>query len=669
MSQNGITLPPILITPDPPLPKPSMPKPGVQVIARPLPWNGKIPENSQIDAFFSQKGIRSDRFTMSVVMTVAVAQRNIEQSYTAYLPQLPADIDAEISAAVGPDMLSALEKAQTEKAVVESLITQSIAELAKRNAAGNAFFGRNLLAVPIKKNAVHFVNIFQTKLKRGAPLAVYKSWEASAEAAYGAKILEEKIRILSVKSTVLAQAVATAQAEENVRLSAEAEAKRLASEAEAQLAIEKAAEQVRLAAEAEAKRVANELAKKAAEAHAQHLAQQQAARQAIFTAASTVAMPANANAFSVAGLGLIQVGEGAASLAQAIAEGVAALGRIALAGPGAYIATFLSLALYSSSTADDSQDRTPESIRYGLGTVADQLGLPPDTDLQSIALAQGTVDMPMRLVNQTRADQFVISVINTGGVNVPKAVPVHAATLNPATGLYEVIVPSTITDQPPITLTWTPVDTPLSENPSSTTPAVSQEIPLYTGVTLQPITIEAETYPGVLPTPHDLITWFPASSGIKPVYVMLSSPYKGATIKGKHSGRMYNPDKAGGPPLDLNWTTASITQEGIDLVKLHVGRFEQSDANTVMIDRLESILRGETSITDVDKRFYTHELRELERYRALGVIDGVKGDVWNDAHTATLEDYKVNESHHPLYTDAANAAGDKQDYNSALKEK
>jgi len=42
-----------------------------------------------------------------------------------------------------------------------------------------------------------------------------------------------------------------------------------------------------------------------------------------------------------------------------------------------------------------------------------------------------------------------------------------------------------------------------------------------------------------------------------------------------------------------------------------------------MIDRLEKILNGELKATDTDKRFYTHEKRELARYSNLGTKVGV----------------------------------------------
>ncbi|EJJ4276267.1 pyocin, partial [Salmonella enterica] len=133
--------------------------------------------------------------------------------------------------------------------------------------------------------------------------------------------------------------------------------------------------------------------------------------------------------------------------------------------------------------------------------------------------------------------------------------------------------------------------------------------------------------------------------------------YGETNAKGKYSGRDYNSDKAGGPIQDLDWKTATIDREGVDKVKLHTGRFGESPENVVMIDRLEKILKGELQPTDTDKRFYTHEIRELERYRALGIADGTVPEngyeVWNNTHTATLEDYKLSSDETLLYTPEA----------------
>jgi len=157
---------------------------------------------------------------------------------------------------------------------------------------------------------------------------------------------------------------------------------------------------------------------------------------------------------------------------------------------------------------------------------------------------------------------------------------------------------------------------------------------------------------------------FPDNSGIAPLYVVVSSPYEGATSTGEHSGRPFNSERAGGPILELDFSTAATTRDGIDEVILHVARLDQADANDIMIDRLERILRGELDMTDTDRRYYTHEIRELERFRAMGLADNFKPEngspEWNNAHTATLEDYKLGSSEALLYTDEALDAANKQ---------
>ncbi len=93
-----------------------------------------------------------------------------------------------------------------------------------------------------------------------------------------------------------------------------------------------------------------------------------------------------------------------------------------------------------------------------------------------------------------------------------------------------------------------------------------------------------------------------------------------------------------------------------------------------MIDRLEKILSGELQVTETDRRFYTHEIRELERYRNLGIKDGKiprseaeQNEVWNNTHTAALEDYKINEEVQPLYTDEAIKAEEEQELKDASR--
>jgi hypothetical protein len=284
----------------------------------------------------------------------------------------------------------------------------------------------------------------------------------------------------------------------------------------------------------------------------------------------------------------------------------------------------------------------------------------PDTqeDLHAIAKAGGSIELPFRLSSRT-GDQDVseLIVVSTGASGVSSSVKVVAATHNPVNNTYSVQT----TETPSKTLIWTPAETPGSS--STTLPSEEQTPTVIAGSSVMPVEGRIDSFPQVAEvTFNDRIVIFPIDSGLPPIYVMFSNPYKGADTKGKYSGRMYNPNNAGGPTQDLNWETATITQAGIDLVKLHTGRFEASAANDVMIDRLSKILSKEIESTDIDKRFYTHEIRELERYRALGIADNVQGDVWNNAHTATLEDFKLKDDPNLLYTSEATDAYYEQQY-------
>lgn len=118
-------------------------------------------------------------------------------------------------------------------------------------------------------------------------------------------------------------------------------------------------------------------------------------------------------------------------------------------------------------------------------------------------------------------------------------------------------------------------------------------------------------------------------------------------IVGAFSKRSFDINNCGGKILNLIWEDAKISKEGIEIVKKHLSRFENIPANEKMIERLEKIKKGELQISDWDKRFYTHETREFERYKAMGYENTKNADiskeVWNDTHSATLEDYKISE--------------------------
>ncbi|EBR0130818.1 pyocin [Salmonella enterica subsp. enterica serovar Ajiobo] len=229
-------------------------------------------------------------------------------------------------------------------------------------------------------------------------------------------------------------------------------------------------------------------------------------------------------------------------------------------------------------------------------------------------------------------------------------IPVINAVKDSITGVYKASLPSSAT------ILINPVNPPIPPGFPGGISIPELKFPFHTGTSTEiPVTPINTGFP--LPDDisfTDFILVFPDGSGLKPVYIMLSSPYGETNAKGKFSGRDYHTERAGGPIEVLDWRIAVIDREGVDKVRLHISRFGSSADNDIMLERLEYILTGTFPATDTDKRFYTHEIRELERYRNLGIKDGVRpeneGEVWNNTHTATLEDYQLSSDDALLYT-------------------
>lgn len=306
--------------------------------------------------------------------------------------------------------------------------------------------------------------------------------------------------------------------------------------------------------------------------------------------------------------------------------------------------------------------------RFSMSVPLAELSSESSQTLREIADRQGTLEMPVGLGVRPLGSGAEVFVATADDFHIRLNVPVLNATYNSLNDVYETALPDSPTDL----LTWTPAISPGKSSTES--PMVETELPAYSGGTIVPVEGRLDLHPILVEGWERFIIVFPDDSGIAPLYVVFSSPYAGASVKGKYSGRIFNPEQAGGPILHLDWRTAVITQAGIDAVKLHIARLDQSDANEIMIQRLGKILGGYLEHTDTDLRYYTHEIRELERFRALGLTDGFKPDrespFWNNAHTATLEDFKLRDDEALLYTKDAIAAADKQDeafFNNLLK--
>lgn len=126
--------------------------------------------------------------------------------------------------------------------------------------------------------------------------------------------------------------------------------------------------------------------------------------------------------------------------------------------------------------------------------------------------------------------------------------------------------------------------------------------------------------------------------------------------RGPASRRDFDPEAAGGPARHLDAGEARITDEGVQGVKSHLHRFTGGGSlqapEQAMLDRLTSIAAGDMEPTSYDQNFYTHELDEAGRYAQLGfgpesgadLGTSEMYDVWNDVHTAALEDYGISDA-------------------------
>ncbi len=455
---------------------------GIGPIARPIEHGLDLSTENGWQEFesYADLGVDPRRY---VPLQVKEKRREIELQFRDAEKKLEASVQAELDkadAALGPAKnLAPLDVINRSLTIVGNALQQKNQKLLLNQKKITSLGAKNFLtrtAEEIGEQAVREGNI-------NGPEAYMRFLDREMEglaAAYNVKLFTEAISSLQIRMNTLTAAKASIEA----------------------AAANKAREQ----AAAEAKRKAEE----------------QARQQAAIRAANTYAMPANGSVVATAaGRGLIQVAQGAASLAQAISDAIAVLGRVLASAPSVMAVGFASLT-YSSRTAEQWQDQTPDSVRYALGMDAAKLGLPPSVNLNAVAKASGTVDLPMRLTNEARGNTTTLSVVSTDGVSVPKAVPIRMAAYNATTGLYEVTVPSTTAEAPPLILTWTPASPPGNQNPSSTTPVVPKPVPVYEGATLTPVKAKPETYPGVMTLPDDLIIGFPADSGIKPIYVMIS---------------------------------------------------------------------------------------------------------------------------------------------------
>lgn len=635
------------------------------------------------------------------LVTVQRSTKALEQEYQTRSSQLPQSIEAELAASrfEGPtDPLPPLQSIIREMGVLNTLTHRKAVEFHSKTATANAFYGGD----PFNRHINEFMTKATTMEKWPGPNGIaMQALNESLRAAIDARLLSQTLQSLNQRSVNLQQALSVMQAAEQARLAAEQEAQRVAAEqarikADAE-ALAHAQEQARLAALAEAERLAAEQTRIAAEAAARYIAaeqarleaeaeverqaeqlrlerQQQAEEEALLKAMESLnaaqanrpfpvsgSVAASGPVFTIAAGTLATDAAISLAIKTALQRAVAGVIATSVASAGAVIGGFATL-LFPSSLGN--------SDLYALSVPLSDLAPNDFDDLSAIAEANGDVELPVVIGSRNLDYTTEFFAATTNGTTVPSKVPVRLATFDPGLNAYRTYNP----DAAATGMTWTPIVRPA--NASTTLPAQVPNIVVYNGTTVTAVEGRIDTSPALdLYSFGGFVYIFPIESGIPPQYIVFNSPYEGATTTGEHSGREYDPEQTGGPTLDLEWNNATASQEGVESVKLHTSRFPSSDANKVMIDRLERILRGELEMTDTDQRYYTHEIRELERFRALGYADGELPDenssIWNNVHTATLEDYKLIDDETLLYTAEALAAAEVQDkdhYQMLLKE-
>jgi hypothetical protein len=592
----------------------------------------------------------------------------VKKEYSAKSQDLPRSTEVELAnvrAQYTSPTTTLTQTYQHEINVRNVLIQQKTTELHTQTVLANTFYGHS----PLNSTIGDFLSRAQVLDRIVTPWGpAYSTWVASYKAAYSAKLLTEQIHLLNNQQLHVQNVLAAAHAQEQKQREAEQEAQRVA------------AEQTRLAAEQEAQRVAAEEARKAqeararAEAAAKELAERDAQIKELLEAMEILNAARANKPFPL--LGTAAAGPVFTASARSIATSTTTTQAIQTSLRAAVLAVLEAAAAPASAVVGGFAallwpSPLGNSDLYALSVPLTDLTSLATHDLHAIGEANGEIALPVAIGSRTVGNTTEFFVAATNGTTVPAKVPVRLAVFDSGLNAYQTYNP----DLPSIGMTWTPIVKP--NDASTTLPAGEQKIAVYDGASAIALEGRVDAFPALdLYNFGGFIYVFPADSGIPPLYIVFNSPYEGATVKAKHSDRYYNPEQAGGPILYLDFRPVVIAQDGIISVELHTSRLDQCDGNDIMIARLKKILSGHLDATDTDLRFYTHELRELERYRALGYNDDVRppdsSPVWNNAHTATLEDYQLGESLTLLYTEeAVNAmnAQDEREYQKNLKER
>lgn len=190
-------------------------------------------------------------------------------------------------------------------------------------------------------------------------------------------------------------------------------------------------------------------------------------------------------------------------LQKSILSTVAQFTRMAAAGAGKYA----NVLLFSTKLGNGE--------RYAVSVPLSEIAPVESRDWQSLALAGGEVDLPLRLgsgvVNQSSREMTQVYITSTDGKTLPASVRVKAATWDPHKNAYSF----TPADSAPITLVWTP---------DSRITASSTQSKNYPSIISSPSFPQIEAFSDNTDVHFDdYIIVFPGNSGLAPLYVMFKN--------------------------------------------------------------------------------------------------------------------------------------------------
>lgn len=255
------------------------------------------------------------------------------------------------------------------------------------------------------------------------------------------------------------------------------------------------------------------------------------------------------------------------------------------------------------------------------------------------AASNSAIDLPIRLGLLAENDEVILAAV--AGSLAAGPVKVRAAVFDAATNSY-----SAPTDHAPtITLHWTPAQPPGAELFGPTNlPPHSPSIEVLAGPEAQPVDAQANEHPALeIGEIDDYIYWFPADSGLPPLYIVFK----------KREGPRYEPGIASGhgAVIDGIWLGEATRGEGAKIpaqvadqlrgrtfrdfdhfrewVWLLVSRDQELAAQLSAISRQQTS-KGNAALVDEDDAvgrratFELHHLQQIQHGGAVYDVDNIR---------------------------------------------